>query len=98
MTMVSPRRRRGRQAGPARAILYVRVSSEEQVKSGLSLEDQRATLRSEAERGALGLQAQTALHLLLGADAHVEDGAGRAGLSASSPPRRHHGHGSRLQQ
>jgi DNA invertase Pin-like site-specific DNA recombinase len=50
MTMVSPRRRRGRQAGPTRAILYVRVSSEEQVKSGLSLEAQRATLRSEAER------------------------------------------------
>lgn len=46
---VSPRRRR-RSAGPTRAILYIRVSSDEQAKSGLSLEAQDATLRAEAER------------------------------------------------
>lgn len=44
------RRRRRPKSRSVRAILYVRVSSEEQVRSGLSLEAQRATLASEAER------------------------------------------------
>lgn len=43
-------RRRGAKLGPLRAVTYVRVSSEEQAKSGLSLEAQAATLRGEATR------------------------------------------------
>jgi DNA invertase Pin-like site-specific DNA recombinase len=48
--MTSPRRRRAKRAGPLRAVAYVRVSTDEQAKSGLSLEAQVRTLRSEAER------------------------------------------------
>ncbi len=47
--MTSPRRRR-RPEGPPRALCYVRVSTDEQAKSGLSLEAQRATLLDELER------------------------------------------------
>ncbi|GAC1575757.1 MAG: recombinase family protein [Candidatus Dormibacteria bacterium] len=43
-------RRRTKRTGPPRAVLYVRVSTDEQVKSGLGLEAQRATCISEAER------------------------------------------------
>jgi DNA invertase Pin-like site-specific DNA recombinase len=48
--MTSPRRRRAKRAGPLRALAYVRVSTDEQAKSGLSLEAQVRTLRAEAER------------------------------------------------
>lgn len=47
--MSGPRRRR-RSTGPVRALVYIRVSTDEQARSGLSLEAQRATLVSEAER------------------------------------------------
>ena len=46
----SPTRRRRRPTGPTRALLYIRVSSDEQARSGLSLEAQETTLRSEVER------------------------------------------------
>jgi DNA invertase Pin-like site-specific DNA recombinase len=50
-----PRQTRGRsrrrtQDAPPRALLYVRVSTDEQAQSGLSLEAQTTTLRAEAER------------------------------------------------
>jgi DNA invertase Pin-like site-specific DNA recombinase len=48
--MTSPRRRPKRRTGPPRALCYVRVSTDEQAKSGLSLEAQRATLLGEVER------------------------------------------------
>jgi DNA invertase Pin-like site-specific DNA recombinase len=48
--MTTPRRRRAKRAGPPRAIAYIRVSTDEQAKSGLSLEAQQATLLAEAER------------------------------------------------
>jgi DNA invertase Pin-like site-specific DNA recombinase len=48
--MTSPRRRRAKRSGPLRAVAYVRVSTDEQAKSGLSLEAQVGTLRAEAER------------------------------------------------
>jgi DNA invertase Pin-like site-specific DNA recombinase len=48
--MTSPRRRRAKRAGPLRAVAYVRVSTDEQAKSGLSLEAQVGTLTAEAER------------------------------------------------
>jgi DNA invertase Pin-like site-specific DNA recombinase len=48
--MTSPRRRRAKRSGPLRAVAYVRVSTDEQAKSGLSLEAQIRTLRAEAER------------------------------------------------
>lgn len=43
-------RRRAIHTGPARAVLYLRVSTDEQARSGLSLDAQRATCRAEAER------------------------------------------------
>ncbi len=43
-------RRRSRHAGPSRAVLYVRVSTDEQAKSGLSLKAQQTTLLGEVER------------------------------------------------
>ena len=48
--MTTPRRRRAKRSGPTRAVLYVRVSTDEQARSGLSLESQETVLRSEAER------------------------------------------------
>jgi DNA invertase Pin-like site-specific DNA recombinase len=48
--MTSPRRRRPKRTGPPRALCYVRVSTDEQAKSGLSLEAQRTTLLAEVER------------------------------------------------
>jgi DNA invertase Pin-like site-specific DNA recombinase len=48
--MTSPRRRRAKRVAPLRAVAYVRVSTDEQAKSGLSLEAQVRTLRAEAER------------------------------------------------
>jgi DNA invertase Pin-like site-specific DNA recombinase len=48
--VTSPRRRRAKRTGPLRALAYVRVSTDEQAKSGLSLEAQVRTLRAEAER------------------------------------------------
>lgn len=48
--MTAPRRRKGKHNGPPRAIFYIRVSTEEQARSGLSLEAQHATLEREAER------------------------------------------------
>ena len=47
---VPSRRRKPKHAGPPRALLYVRVSTDEQAKSGLSLESQRAVLTAEVER------------------------------------------------
>jgi DNA invertase Pin-like site-specific DNA recombinase len=44
------RRRKPRHNGPPRALCYVRVSTDEQAKSGLSLDAQRATLLAEVER------------------------------------------------
>jgi DNA invertase Pin-like site-specific DNA recombinase len=43
-------RRRTKRTGPPRALLYIRVSTDEQAKSGLSLESQGTVLRAEAER------------------------------------------------
>jgi DNA invertase Pin-like site-specific DNA recombinase len=43
-------RRRAKRTGPPRAVLYIRVSTDEQAKSGLSLESQATVLRAEAER------------------------------------------------
>lgn len=43
-------RRKIRRTGPPRALLYIRVSTDEQAKSGLSLESQATVLRGEAER------------------------------------------------
>ena len=46
------RARRGRQrrTGAPRALLYIRVSTDEQARSGLSLESQRTVLMAEAQR------------------------------------------------
>lgn len=44
------RRRRGHRTGTARAVLYVRVSTDEQARSGLSLEAQVSVLTMEADR------------------------------------------------
>lgn len=49
-TMTTTRRRRLKRTGPARAVLYIRVSTDEQAKSGLSLESQTTVLHGEAER------------------------------------------------
>lgn len=49
-TATRPRRRHAKRTGPPRAVLYIRVSTDEQAKSGLSLEAQETTLRSEVER------------------------------------------------
>lgn len=43
-------RRRSKHSGRPRAVLYIRVSTDEQAKSGLSLEAQASVLRSETER------------------------------------------------
>jgi DNA invertase Pin-like site-specific DNA recombinase len=48
--MTTARRRRPKRTGPPRALCYVRVSTDEQAKSGLSLEAQHATLLAEVER------------------------------------------------
>jgi DNA invertase Pin-like site-specific DNA recombinase len=48
--MTTARRRRPKRTGPPRALCYVRVSTDEQAKSGLSLDAQTATLHGEIER------------------------------------------------
>jgi DNA invertase Pin-like site-specific DNA recombinase len=50
VTVRTTRRRKPKHAGPPRALLYIRVSTDEQAKSGLSLESQRTVLTAEVER------------------------------------------------
>lgn len=50
--------RRKKRTGTPRALAYVRVSTDEQAKSGLSLEAQTATLRGEVERRGWELVAE----------------------------------------
>jgi DNA invertase Pin-like site-specific DNA recombinase len=48
--VTTPRRHKAKRTGPPRALAYVRVSTDEQARSGLSLDAQTDTLRGEAER------------------------------------------------
>lgn len=51
-------RRRAKHVGPPRAVLYIRVSTDEQAKSGLSLESQATVLRAEAARRGWDIAAE----------------------------------------